>query len=48
MTVKDLRYIKINSVNSLYLIINKINGHIEESNENKYLVLIPTDKSKEI
>ena len=24
-----------------------INGYIEESNENKYLTLVPTDKSKE-
>ena len=34
---KNLSYIKINSVNPLYLIINKINGYIEESNGNKYL-----------
>ena len=26
-----------NSVNTLYLIIDKINGYIEESNANKYL-----------
>ena len=31
-TVKDLRYVKINSVNPLYLVINKINGYFEESN----------------
>ena len=30
--MKDLSYIKINSVNPLYFIINKINGYIEESN----------------
>ena len=33
VTVKDLIYVKINSVNPLYLIINKINEYIEESNE---------------
>ena len=32
---KDLRYMKINSVNSLNLILNKINGYIEKSNGNK-------------
>ena len=26
---------------------NMINGYIEKSNENKYLTLVPTDKSKE-
>ena len=47
MTVKNLSYVKINGVNLLYLIIHKTNGHIEESNENKYLSLVPTDKSKD-
>ena len=35
--VKELRYVKFNSVNPLYLFVNKINGYIEESNGNKYL-----------
>ena len=26
--VKDLRYVKTNSVNSLYLIISKLNGYL--------------------
>lgn len=30
----------------LYSIINKISGHIEGSNGNKYLTLYPTDESK--
>ena len=34
VTFKDLEYIKINSVNSLYHIINKINGYFESINEN--------------
>ena len=45
--VKDLRYMKINSVNFLYLIIQEINGYIKESNGNKYLTLVPTDKRKD-
>ena len=46
MTVKDLSYATINSINHLYLIINKINGYIEERNGNKYLTLVSTDESK--
>ena len=47
VNVKDLKYIKINHVNPLYLIINKINGFIEEGNGNKYLTLVPTNESKD-
>ena len=38
-------YVTPNSVKLLYLIINKINGYIEESNGNKYLTLLPADAS---
>ena len=38
---------KINNVNSLYLLLNKINGYFEEINRNNYLTLVPTDESKE-
>ena len=31
VTTKNSRYAKINSANPLYLSINKINGHIEDS-----------------
>ena len=31
-TMKDFDYVKINSVNPLYLIIDKVDGYIEESN----------------
>ena len=48
MRIKSLRYAKINIVKSLYLLIDKISGYIEESNENKYLTLVPTDESKDI
>ena len=46
--MKDHSYAKPNSVNPLYLIINKIGESIEESNANKYLMLVPTDESKDI
>ena len=39
-------YVTPNSVKPLYLIIHKINGYIEKSNENKYLTVDPADKSK--
>ena len=45
MTLKNFRCTKINCVNFLYLVINKT---IEESNGNKYLMLVPTDECKYI
>ena len=47
MTIKDSKYVKINSVNPLYLIFNKMNGYFEEINRNKYLTLVLTNESKE-
>ena len=47
LTVKDLSYATVNSVKPLYLIINKMKGGNEESNENKYLMLVRTDESKD-
>ena len=46
--MKDLNYIKINSVNPLYFIIDKADGYIEEKNGNKYLIFASTDKNKEV
>ena len=40
ITIKNLSYVSINSVNPLYLINNKVNGYIEECNRNKYLTLV--------
>ena len=45
--IKNLSYVKINIANPLYLIINEITGYIEESNGNKYLTLLSTDKNKD-
>ena len=47
VTIIDSKYIKIYSVNPLYLIFNKVNGYFEEINENIYLTLVPTNGSKE-
>ena len=46
--MKDFDYVNSHSVNTLYLIIEKIDGCIEEKNGNKYLILISTDKNKEV
>ena len=48
ITMKDSDYVKINSVNPLYLIIDEVDGHFEEKNGNKYLILDFTDKNKEV
>ena len=45
-TIKDSKYVKINCVNPLYLIINKVKGYFEEIDKIKYLTLFPTTKSK--
>ena len=45
--VKDLSNVTINGISPFYLIINKINGCIEESNGSRYLTLFPTDESKD-
>ena len=38
----------INRVNPLYLMIDKMIGHFEEKNGNKYLVLDDVDENKEV
>ena len=48
MTIRDSKYLKITSVNPLYLIIKKVNGYFEEISKNKYLTLVPTNEIKEI
>ena len=47
MTVRNGICLKIDSVNPLYLIIDKINGYIEKINGKKYLTLVATDESKD-
>ena len=44
VTIKDSKYIKINSMNPTYLIFNKVNGYFEEINGNKCLMLVPTNE----
>ena len=44
-TIKDSKYVKINSVNPLCIIVNKVNRYFEKINENKYLTLVSTNES---
>ena len=37
VTIKDSKYVKINGVNPLYLILSKVNGYFEEIDKSKYL-----------
>ena len=46
VTIKNSKYITINSVNPIYLIINRMNGYFEEINGNKYLTLMKAKKKK--
>ena len=48
MTIKDLKYLKNNGVNPLYLSFGKMNGYFQEINKKKYLILVPINESKEI
>ena len=45
--IKDLKYVKINSINPYYLIFSKVNGYFEKVNKTKYVMLVITNKSKE-
>ena len=47
MTIKDLKYVKTDSINAIYLTLNKVNGYFEEINGNKYLTLVPANESNE-
>ena len=46
-TIRNSKYVKINSANPLYLIFGNDNGYLEEINGNIYLTLVPTNQSKE-
>ena len=48
ITMKSLDHVNIVSANSIHLVFNNVDGYIEESNGNKYLIFASTDKNKEI
>ena len=53
ITMKSLDNENIDSENPLFLIFNNVDGYIEcnsieESNGNKYLIFVSTDKNKEV
>ena len=44
--IYDIKYIKsLNSLNSLYFVINNLDVYIKKSSENKYLIFASTDKN---
>ena len=43
---QNLKYVKINSVNPLYLIFSKVNGNLKENNGNNHLTLLMKGKKK--
>ena len=47
MTIKDSKYVKIDSVNPSYLVINNVNGYFAEINKSRYLTLVLSNESKE-
>ena len=47
-TIKDSDYVKVNTVNPLYLIIWEVYGYIEESNANKYLTFASMDGNRKV
>ena len=48
ITMKDSDYVKINSVNPLYLIISEADGYIEEKNESKYFVFDSANENNKV
>ena len=46
VTIKDSKYVKINSVNPFYLMFKTINVYFEEVDKMKYLTIVSTNKSK--
>ena len=46
-TIKNSKYVKMNSVNPLNLVLNKLSGYFKVIDGSKYLTLVPTNESKE-
>ena len=46
--MKDSDYVKIKSVNPLYLIISEVDGYFKENTGSKYLIFNSTDKNEEV
>ena len=45
--IKDSKYVKTYSIDSLNLTFWNVNGYFEEINKSKYLTLVPTNEKKE-
>ena len=44
--IKDSNYVKINSVNPLYLIISEVDRYVKENDGSKYLVFYSANKKE--
>ena len=47
VTIKDSKYVKINTANPIQLIFKKVNRYFEEINKSRYLMLVSTNEGKE-
>ena len=47
LTIKNWKCININSVNTVHVIFNNVNGYFEKMNGNKYLTPVLTNGNKE-
>ena len=48
ITIKDYDFVKINSVNPLYLIISEVDEYVKEKNGSKYLVFDSANENNEV
>ena len=48
ITMKDSDHVKINSVNPLHLVFDKVDWYVKEKNGNKYVTVVSTDNNKEV
>ena len=46
MSIKKLKYAKLNGINFLYFIFCKVNGYFEGIDKNKYLTLVSINEGK--
>ena len=48
ITMKNISHLSFDNENPSYLISNNLDGYIEESNGDKYIVFASTDNNKEV
>ena len=48
VTIKNSRFVKINSLKPLYLTFSRVNGYFKKINKIKHLMLVPTNENNKI